>query len=259
MDDPASATAPLDARHGATLERGLAVLASFSGQRASESVADIADRLGLNRTTAHRYITTLQALGYLDQRLTSPRYRLRPLAAEMGRAAIATIGLRQAAGQALTNLRRESSCTARLAVRLDLDALIIGQSPSRARGQGLLGLDTRPGARLPGYCTALGRALIADLDLGSLSAELQAPALRRKSELDRARHLGYAIEDEEHEAGVFAIAVPVRARGGETVAAVDILGAAPEVSLATLVNEHLPLLRRAALQIGESIEELPLR
>lgn len=231
------------------------MLRTFGAGRISEGVGELAAALAINRTTTHRYLATLRALGYVDQRHTSPRYRLQPAAAEPGRVAIAATGLQGLARSELVRLSRATSCTVRLAVRIDLDALVVDQARSHAPGQGLLGVSTRPGARLPGYCTALGKALIADLDVSGLPADLQVAAARRKAHLDRARHLGYAIEDEEHEPSVFAIAAPVRGRSGRTLAAIDVIGAAPQVTLATLLSKHVHRLQRTARQIGKIVEE----
>lgn len=234
------------------------MLSAFRPGRPSESAAEIADALAIDRTTVHRYLATLRALGYVDQRHTSPRYRLQPAASQAGQVAIASTGLQGLAAARLTELRRATSCTVRLAVRIDLDALVVDLARSHAAGQGLLGVDTRPGARLPGWCTALGRALVAEVDVACLPPDLRTVAIRRSGRLDRVKHLGYAIEDEEHEPSVCAIAAPIRAASGATVAAIDVVGAAPQVTLAILLESHLPRLRRAARQVGEEIDRIGL-
>ncbi|HXP99338.1 MAG TPA: helix-turn-helix domain-containing protein, partial [Solirubrobacteraceae bacterium] len=54
-----------DPRLSRSLEFGVAILESFSGQRQELGIADLADIVGLSRSTTHRYATTLVALGYL--------------------------------------------------------------------------------------------------------------------------------------------------------------------------------------------------
>ena len=56
-------------RYSQSLERGLAILSCFTPKRPVLGIADIADELGMSRSTTHRYVITLLALGYLDFQL----------------------------------------------------------------------------------------------------------------------------------------------------------------------------------------------
>lgn len=64
-----------DPRYSQALERGLAILDVFTPERPVLGIADIADELGMSRSTTHRYVITLVALGYLEQG-ASRKYRL---------------------------------------------------------------------------------------------------------------------------------------------------------------------------------------
>lgn len=64
-----------DPRYSQSLERGLAILACFTPPRPMLGIADLADELGMSRSTTHRYVVTLLALGYLEQE-TTRKYRL---------------------------------------------------------------------------------------------------------------------------------------------------------------------------------------
>jgi DNA-binding MarR family transcriptional regulator len=55
---------------------GLLVLAAFPGDGSSLAVGDVASRLGMSPSTTHRYMTTLLAVGLLDQDPRTRRYRL---------------------------------------------------------------------------------------------------------------------------------------------------------------------------------------
>src|SRR5664280_1831274 len=61
-------------RYSQSLERGLAILSCFTPKRPVLGIADIADELGMSRSTTHRYVITLLALGYLEQG-ASRKYR----------------------------------------------------------------------------------------------------------------------------------------------------------------------------------------
>ena len=62
-----SPTAATRRSHSQSLERGLAILSSFTSVRPLLGVSELAREVGLNRSTTHRYIATLAALGYLQQ------------------------------------------------------------------------------------------------------------------------------------------------------------------------------------------------
>ena len=59
-----------------SLERGLAVLATFTPDRPALGISELARRLGLTRSTTHRYVATLATLGYLQQDESTRQYRL---------------------------------------------------------------------------------------------------------------------------------------------------------------------------------------
>ena len=108
---------------------------------------------------------------------------------------------------------------------------LLSQSPPRAvQAAGW------PGRRVPAYCTAAGRALLADHDATRLRALLDgsrssvaAPARRRPSPRSppgsaTAAARGYAVADEELEPGLSAVAAPVRRFDGRIVAALNVSG-----------------------------------
>lgn len=240
------------ARHSVSVDRGFAILERFSGQRGSESIAAISEAVRLPRSSVHRYLQTLAALGLVEQRGTPRRrYRLTSSAASPGIAAIGATGMRVLAHDELLVLRRSTQCTARLAVRIELDALLVDQAPSFAEGQGLLALETRPGARLPGG-SALGQALIAHLDVEGLKPSLRKEGREVHAELAGVRNRGYAVEDD---GWACSLAVPIRLQARNSIAAIDLRGCAPQVTIAAL-EAHLSTLRAAAHRLATDVEAL---
>ena len=68
LERPAWSIPDLDEpRYSQSLERGLALLGCFTPQRPVRGIADLSEELGMSRSTTHRYLTTLLALGYLTQ------------------------------------------------------------------------------------------------------------------------------------------------------------------------------------------------
>src|ERR1700728_4827592 len=100
-------------RYSQSLKRGLAILGCFTPERPVLGIADIADDLGMSRSTTHRYVITLVALGYLEQG-ASRKYRLGLHGTDLGLAALNSTVLREPAHQDLEELRSETACTASL-------------------------------------------------------------------------------------------------------------------------------------------------
>src|ERR1017187_4893139 len=149
-------------RYSQSLERGLAILGCFTPARPVLGIADIADDLGMSRSTTHRYVITLVALGYLEQG-ASRKYRLGLRVTDLGMSALNSTGLREHSHPYLQELRERTSYTVSLAVLDGSDVLYIDRVRSFRRGQGQNGLDLQPGSRLPAYCTAMGKLLLAYL------------------------------------------------------------------------------------------------
>jgi IclR family transcriptional regulator, pca regulon regulatory protein len=249
-------------RYSQSLERGLAVLGCFSPERPVLGIADISNALKLSRSTTHRYVSTLFALGYLNQD-ASRRYRLGRGVTDLGMLAIDATGLREHAANHLAALRRETSHTANLSV-LDGSEIVYIE---RARSYQTAVLDTSDlglarGSRLPAHCTAMGKVLLASLPEHQQSElvskmKLTAPgpntitsktALR--VELEAVESKGFAVEDEELAAKLVAIAVPLRADSGEVVAAIDVAAHTSGSSLQELADLVGPRLVVAAHRIA---------
>jgi DNA-binding IclR family transcriptional regulator len=251
-------------RYSQSLETGLLVMKGFSNQLPLQGIADVADRMEASRSTVHRYMTTLVALGMLEQDPLSRRYRVSLLPADIGAAAIDSSRLAKAVDGHLEALRRRTGCTVRLGVLVDLDVLLAWTARSSAAGQGLLGVQLRRGARLPAHATALGKVLLGAFEQRQLREMLGAASLAKltpktltskrnlAAEVATARDQGFALEREEAERGVIGIAAPVRDSAGEQVAALGLVAHTPEIGLRRL-QEALPALRSSAEAIGAHV------
>jgi IclR family transcriptional regulator, pca regulon regulatory protein len=248
-------------RYSQSLERGLAILSCFTPKRPVLGIADIADELGMSRSTTHRYVITLLALGYLEQG-ASRKYRLGLRVTDLGMSALNSTGLREHAQPYLEELRQRSSYTVSLAVLDGPEVLYVDQARSFRRGQSPEGLDLRTGSRLPAHCTAMGKLLLANLpeaDQRELLAQLKLSkhgpntittkkALRE--ELDEVLEANFAVDDEELAKDLYSIAAPVRNEAREVLAAVDISVPSATISIGELVDALGPHLLSTADRIS---------
>jgi len=253
-----------DPRYSQSLERGLAILACFTPPRPMLGIADLADELGMSRSTTHRYVVTLLALGYLEQE-TTRKYRLGLRVTDLGMSALNSTGLPEHARPYLEELRQRTSYTTSLALLDGLEIMYVDRARSFRRGQNKIDLNLAQGSRLPAYCTAMGKLLLAHLPeieqrdrLVSMKLTKRAPntitsktALRQ--ELEQIRDESFAVNDQELAAELYAIAAPVRNEARETVAAVNLAAHSSMISLEEMVDALGPHLVSTADRISKRL------
>jgi IclR family pca regulon transcriptional regulator len=237
-----------------SLERGLAILAAFKPATPLLGISELARALDLNRSTAHRYVGTLTALGYLQQDSGTRKYRLGPRVLDLGFSAINSMQLPELARPHLQHLSDETGHTVNMAI-LDGTEIVYVE---RVRGpSGEIDLNLHVGSRLPAYCTSMGKVLLAyrSPDVAMTELERRGPnTITRRDELAkelrRVREAGLAVNDEELAAGLRSIAAPVRGSSGEVEAAINLAVHRTTVPMNELVAHLAPALERTATEIS---------
>ncbi|MDR0343317.1 MAG: helix-turn-helix domain-containing protein [Nocardiopsaceae bacterium] len=238
-----------------SLDRGLAVIRCFSSEHPSLTLSEVAERTGLTRAAARRFLLTLQELGYVGS--SGRLFSLRPRVLALGYAYLSSFSVAQIAQPHLEDLAEDlhESCSVSV---LDGDDLVY---VARASANRIMTISLTVGTRLPPYPTSMGRVLLAHLPGAELDAHLRRTELRRLTEhtitdeaefrevLAAVRRRGWAAVDQELEAGVRSIAVPIRDSSGKVVAAINASAHAARVPMRTLEKQFLPKLTDAAGQI----------
>jgi DNA-binding IclR family transcriptional regulator len=194
-------------------------------------VTEIADELGLKKSSVSRLLKALAELGYAEQSAQRGQYRMSPKVLMLAQCYLEADPLVTAARPLLHELALAVRASAHAAVLVGREVVIVAKESSPERIQ----VTTRVGGGTPLHASALGKVLMADLSDTERRALLAAPLARftdktitdpRKLEqaLDQVRDQGYAIEVEEEHPGVGCIGAPVRDPGGRCVAAVSIAG-----------------------------------
>jgi IclR family pca regulon transcriptional regulator len=256
---------PTGSRFSQSLDRGLAILRAFTPHRPALGVMDLARDLDLSPSTAHRYVATLTSLGFLEQDRTTRKYRLGPRVLELGFATLGSMDVRDVAAPYLRRLAATTGYTTNLAIRDDADVILIDRVPGRPGPYHHLEFTLHVGSRIPAYCSATGKALLAFLPPHDLERVLDKVVLVRRgprtltdkvallAELDRVRCSGIAVNDEELDNALRSIAAPIRKRSGEVVAAVNVAIPWSPVTMDELVRRLGPIVRAAAHDIAASV------
>jgi IclR family transcriptional regulator, pca regulon regulatory protein len=248
-----------------SLERGLAILSTFTPDRPALGISELARKLALTRSTTHRYVATLATLGYLQQDDTTRKYRLGPRVLDLGFSVLGSLELREIAAPHLRRLTDITGHTSNLAIRDDTDVILIDRVRGRPGRYHHLEFSLHAGSRLPSYCSATGKALLAflprpDLDqlLDRIDFIQRGPrTLTDKrtllAELDQVRRTGIAVNDEELESALRSIAAPVRSRSGEVVAAINVAIPWSPAAMSELVSRLGPAVQATANKIAARV------
>ena len=251
------AEGPLKRDLVAGLEKGLAVIEAFDQERPRLTISEVAERTGLTRAAARRYLLTLTHLGFVHQE--RKLFALAPRVLRLAQSYMHSARLPRVVQPALTELAntlKEAAC----ASVLD-DAEIICIAATRAGRS--VSATLQPGIRVPAYCTANGRVLVAALPEVQAEAWLAQQALRPltphtitrperlRAELKRAREQGYATVDQEMEQGMRTLSVPLANWRGDTVAAMNLTVHAARMSIDDLVATGLPALRQTQARLKQ--------
>lgn len=234
-----------------SLARGLTVLTAFGEGRAELTLTDVARATGLARATARRALITYEHLGLVRQS-GNRGFALTPRVLSLGYPPLSRTSLAQIATPHLAELADRVHESASLAVLTPSGEEI--QYTARAATSRVMSVNVTVGTRLPAYATSLGRVLLADLppgkrelgDLAPLTPRTTTDPATLRAALDDVRALGYALVDEELEAGLRSVAVPVRDRTGRVVAAVNVAMHAARRSVEECVRDVLPELAETA-------------
>jgi IclR family transcriptional regulator, pca regulon regulatory protein len=251
----------MEPRYSQSLERGLAILECFTAAKPVLGIADIADELGMSSSTTHRYVITLVALGYLRQ-IEKRKYRLALPVVALGMSAMSSTSLAEHARPYLEDLCQRSGFTVSLAVLDGPEVLLVDRLRGNRRGQQLIDFDHAPGSQLPGYCTAVGKLLLAELPEHEQRHALGETTLRKRTrhtitsktllraELERIRGQSLVSTGEELADGLYSVAAPIREESGEATAAVGMDAHHSTISLAELVGALGPHLIATADRVS---------
>ena len=245
-----------------SVRRGIEVLLALSSDeaiaRGGLGVVAISEELGREKSQVSRTLKILAEYGLVDRdpdtlvyRLGWRIYALSHLAGERR--------LLDAARPVLVQLVAATSERAHLSVLQGASALtILSESPMRA-----VQVVGWVGRALPVYCSSAGRALLfdtepADLErlLGNLRFEPLAPNTVRDvddlaARIAADRERGYVIADEELEAGLTAVAVPVCDVHGRIIAALNVGG--PQYRFAEHIDAAAQHLLAAAAELSAAL------
>jgi DNA-binding IclR family transcriptional regulator len=239
-----------------SLAKGIRILELLSDND-DLSVTQVAKLMNINRSSSHRFLSTLRELGYVD-RDNQSRYFLTSKVIELGTKVLDRFEIRKIAYPFLREVASKFNETINLGFFNGEEVLTIDKIDSTE----ILRMDAGIGGSEPAYCTSLGKAILAYLPENELEEYLKSIELtpntpntvtskeKLKEELMLIREDGYAIDDEELSIGLRCIGAPVFNRSGKALYAISISG--PSIRFG---NKRLKEMQKELKRICKSLSE----
>jgi IclR family pca regulon transcriptional regulator len=242
-----------------SVERAFSIVRAFGRESPSLTLSQVAQRTGLTRASARRFLMTLEALGYIGSE--DRQFFLRPRILDLGFAYLSSVpvfDIVETHMEAVVQQVQESSSAS---VLDGTDVIYILRVPTKR----IMSVQIEVGTRLPAYATSMGRVLLSALAPERLENYLQEVKMEQltpmtvandqglRLALAQVREQGWCLLDQELEVGVRSVAVPLHDPAGQVFAAMTISTNATRVPAERLLGEYLPLLRKTAEAIDEEI------
>jgi IclR family transcriptional regulator, KDG regulon repressor len=246
-----------------SVRRALDLVCLFTHGSPRLGITEISKALGLPKPTAHGLVRTLVNRGFLQQDPQTRKYRLGLKIYELGIVLGGSLEVNQKGAGPAYQLAKQTGLVSRIAI-WDLDsALLTVNIEPRSH----LFFVHQIGPRIPAYCSAVGKALLASLDtrewegyldrvkLEPLTSNTITQKRQLQKDIDETRRRGYSIDREENVMGLACIGTSILGQEGRLEGAVSVSGDARDVF--KRMDALLPELVRTAKEISRSLGYFP--
>ncbi len=234
MTSPQPSTSSVNGRANGTkaVTRALDVLSSFI-DASEQGITQISGRVGLSPSTTHRIVRALVDASYLEQDLSTERYRLGHAAIVLGQRANESLNLSEVQ-PVLERLGSVTGESVNLGIRHGDEVVVV----VRVESNHTLRFDQPVGSRIPLHCTSMGKSLLAfsgeplpRLALERVTATTITESEAFAAELATVRTNGFSLDNEESIEGVRCVASPILNVDGVAVAALAVQAPTVRMSL----------------------------
>jgi IclR family transcriptional regulator, pca regulon regulatory protein len=241
-----------------SLARGVSVLQAFSSERNRLTLTELAEITKLNRTAVQRFTDTWVALGFLGRNRHKEFY-LTPKVLSLGFTYLQGSEITRLAADYLRAFSEHIGLTVNMAILDGTDIFLLYHHEVHR----FLKYDLRAGSKLPSYCTALGKVLLASLDNKELKKRINSMKLEKTTnhtitnngklykDILATRAKGIATSDRELSLSLYSIAIPLLNHENKVVAAVNLA-----LSSEKATNSAVADATREIVEQGRKMSEL---
>lgn len=245
-------------RFGA-MGKAFSILETLTGNSQPLSMAELARETGMTKPTAHRIITVLAELGFVERDQGKRGYvegsRLIQFALDTLKATVPR-NMRHTVMRALSD---ETGETCNFGILVGAEVVYL----DRVEAKWPLGLRFEPGSQVPAHCSAIGKLLLSFESAERREELLRAMPLTKYTQrtitsisallddLETIQNDEIGIDNEESIKGMVCVAVPVRAADGGIVGGLAISAPEARVSIKDALKQ-IPKIRQAAARLGKT-------
>jgi DNA-binding IclR family transcriptional regulator len=240
--------------------RTLRLLSLFDRRRPNLGITEISRMMNLPKGTVHGFVRTLSNMKYLKQDPLTRKYHLGLKIYELGAILADSLEINEKASGPARQLANRTRLTSRIAVWDGDSALLTLNIDSRYH----YSFVKQIGPRIPAYCSAAGKALLAFLERQELSTYLDQTELvphtsntitqkeKLLRELEGVRRRGYSEDRGESTPGLACVAAPIFGRDGKLEASISLSGDPGRIH-GKQKKELVDLLVKTAREISRSM------
>ena len=215
-----------------SLTRGLSLLEALARAEGGLTLTDLAQRVQLAPSTAHRLLATLEKMGYVYQGGELGRWYIGLQAFTVGTSFLANRDFVAQSHPYMRRLMEQSGETANLGILDGTEAVFIDQVQCREMMRTIVKL----GSRVPLHASGVGKAIFAALPDDQIDAILKVKGLPRITantitspetmwaSIRVIRQRGWSFDDEEHALGTRCVAAPIYDEHAEVLGAISLAG-----------------------------------
>jgi len=242
------------------VERALDVLLCFTNRTPELTLSQISEHIVINKSTVHRLLSTLEKKRFVERNPATGVYRLGVRLIQMAYLTLEHNDLRRLAAPYLRRVCELQRENANLSILDDTDVVYVDviESPQRVK------LAATSGQRLPAFCTASGKAIMAFLPEEKVNSILAIgmPKFTTRTiaspqaffeDIQFAKKNGFAISEQEYEEGINAVAAPIFDRDHHPIASVSVAGPAYRLTQERMI-EFGPQIVATANTIAQEVE-----
>lgn len=245
------------ARGDGTVGKALEILDMVAGIGRPVRFTELLEQSDHPKATLYRFLQTLTNQNMLSYDPDTQTYTLGVRLVRLAHAAWAQSSLAPLARTYVDKLAQETGEIVHLAQMEGGQVLYVDKRTSNNPVE----LFSQAGKVGPGYCTGVGKAILAFLPQDAQERALSqqaffvytpntlADADQLRAELSDIRSDGVAFDREEHEPGIICIAAPILSGGNRVIGAISVTSTRSRNTLETLTN-YQPALLKTAQAIG---------
>ncbi len=243
------------------VERALNILEAAAQRRGGLTNAEISRKLGIPKSSASYILRTLEKRSYLRREQESGRYRLGLKILSLGGDAQANLDIADVALPFMRTLGEKIRMTVHLAVLDQGEAVYI----EKVEAPGFFKVNTWVGRRMFLHSTSVGKCLLAWLPKHEIETMVRQQGLKKRTpktitsiakllaDLDRVKHSGHAVDDEENSLGARCLGAPIFDATGNVTAALGASGTLTQTD-ETEMPRIIEALRETARRISRQLQ-----